>query len=62
MWSPCIKVCFCWISDRQLCVGCFRTLEELARWTHYSDAKREAIGTKLSKRRDTYRAAKEGRR
>ncbi|HAQ34296.1 MAG TPA: hypothetical protein DCQ53_02895 [Alphaproteobacteria bacterium] len=43
-------------------MGCFRTLEELARWTHYSDAEREAIGTKLSKRRDTYRAAKEGRR
>ena len=61
MWSPCIKVCFV-DPEQQMCVGCFRTLEELARWTHYSDAEREAIGTKLSSRRDNYRASKEVKR
>lgn len=58
MWSPCIQVCFV-DPERQICVGCFRTMEELARWTHYSDEERAAIGEALPARRDAYRAAKE---
>ena len=58
MWSPCIKVCFV-DPERQICVGCFRTMEELARWTRYSDDERAAIGDQLPARRDAYRAAKE---
>jgi len=58
MWSPCIQVCFV-DPERQICVGCFRTMEELARWTRYSDEDRAAIGEALPARRDAYRAAKE---
>ncbi|MEN0652536.1 MULTISPECIES: DUF1289 domain-containing protein [Hyphobacterium] len=61
MWSPCIQVCFV-DPERQICVGCFRSMEELARWTRYSDAERAAIGDELPARREAYRAAKEAKR
>lgn len=52
--SPCVKVCFvdpaCGV-----CVGCFRTMEELGRWTRYSDAEREAIMDALPGRETAYR-------
>lgn len=55
IWSPCIKVCF--VDPREdICVGCFRTLEELGRWTKMSDAEREAIKPVLDQRRAAYEA------
>jgi len=40
--SPCIKVC---VMDpaRRICVGCGRTLDEIARWGSMSDAERAGI-------------------
>jgi predicted Fe-S protein YdhL (DUF1289 family) len=40
--SPCIKVCQ---MDPQhgLCLGCRRTLDEIARWGSMTDAERERI-------------------
>ena len=32
IWSPCKKVCVV-DPSQSLCVGCFRTLDELGRWT-----------------------------
>ena len=52
--TPCVKVCFV-DPAAQMCVGCFRTMEELGRWTRYSDAEREAILAELPGRADAYR-------
>jgi uncharacterized protein len=40
--SPCIKVCQM-DPQRGLCLGCARTLDEIARWGSMSDAEREAV-------------------
>lgn len=55
IWSPCIKVCFVDPPSRQ-CVGCFRTLEELGRWTKMTDAEREAVRPMLEVRKAEYLA------
>ena len=34
-----------------LCIGCARTLDEIARWAQMSDAERERVLGELSKRR-----------
>ena len=50
MSSPCIKVCQ---MDplRGVCIGCCRTLDEIARWGGMSDQERVAIMEKLPERR-----------
>ena len=50
MESPCIKVCVMDPEDRY-CVGCLRTLGEIARWGEMSDAERAAILALLPERR-----------
>ena len=51
MKSPCVKVCQM-DPQRGLCLGCARTLDEIARWGSMSDAEREAIMQQLRKRLD----------
>lgn len=53
--TPCVKVCFV-DPAAGLCVGCFRTMDELGRWTKYSDAEREAILAALPQREARYAA------
>ena len=38
--SPCIRVCRI---ERGLCVGCGRTLEEVAGWSRMSDEEKAAV-------------------
>lgn len=58
IWSPCIKVCF--VDPRaQICVGCFRTMEELGRWTKMSDTERALVGSQLADRQEAYRKDRE---
>ena len=47
--TPCIKVC---VVDGQsgLCLGCFRTLPEIAAWARLSDLERDAIMDELPAR------------
>jgi predicted Fe-S protein YdhL (DUF1289 family) len=55
--TPCNKVCF--VDPKAgLCVGCFRSMEELGQWTRYSDAERAAIMTALPERETLYQAAR----
>jgi uncharacterized protein len=49
--SPCIKVCQM-DPQRGLCLGCARTLDEIARWGSMSDAERDSIIKQLAKRLD----------
>ncbi|WP_269582450.1 DUF1289 domain-containing protein [Roseibium sp. Sym1] len=50
MKSPCIKTCQI---DRRsgLCLGCRRTLDEIASWASYSDGQRADILAALPDRR-----------
>ena len=48
--SPCNKVCVM-NEEMGLCRGCYRTLDEIARWGQMSDAKRERVLENLAKRR-----------
>jgi predicted Fe-S protein YdhL (DUF1289 family) len=48
--SPCTKVCT--IDPRsRLCLGCGRTLDEIARWTSFSESERNRIMSELPQRR-----------
>lgn len=47
--SPCIKVCAV-DGATGLCIGCGRTLREIAAWTQLTDAEREAIMGQLQQR------------
>jgi uncharacterized protein len=57
--TPCIKVCVV-DGESGLCLGCFRKLGEVARWSGLSDAEREAIMAELPARRSLIRPEKLG--
>lgn len=40
--SPCVKVCVIHPEER-LCVGCYRTIEEIATWSRLTPAERRAV-------------------
>jgi uncharacterized protein len=50
MKSPCIKVCQM-DPARGVCIGCCRTLDEIARWGGMTDAQRAAVMQELPARR-----------
>ena len=50
MKSPCVKVCIM-DPERDACMGCARTLEEIALWGRMNEAQREAVMRDLPERR-----------
>jgi uncharacterized protein len=44
--TPCVNVC---VVDgaSSLCLGCYRTLEEIGRWSRFDEAERERIMSEL---------------
>lgn len=48
--TPCIKVCMV-DGESGLCLGCHRTLPEIARWGALAEAERTAILAELPARR-----------
>ena len=50
MISPCNKVCVM-DAEGRYCLGCARTLDEIARWGEMSDAERNAVLAQLPARR-----------
>ena len=48
--SPCINVCRM-DPATGLCVGCLRTIDEIAGWAKASDAERRAVLVRLGQRR-----------
>lgn len=48
--SPCVEVCRM-DPAKDVCVGCWRTLDEIARWRDMSDAEREVVLFALAGRR-----------
>ena len=49
MKSPCINICQI-DAKSGLCIGCLRTLDEIASWAGYTDAKRSQILAELPNR------------
>jgi predicted Fe-S protein YdhL (DUF1289 family) len=47
--SPCVKVCVLH-PGAKLCMGCFRTGDEIARWSRMDPAERKAIMADLAAR------------
>lgn len=43
--SPCVNICT--VKDN-ICIGCGRTLEEIAYWTRMSEEERKLINARLS--------------
>jgi predicted Fe-S protein YdhL (DUF1289 family) len=54
--SPCTKVCVMDAANRY-CLGCRRTLGEIARWGEMSDAEQAAVSAQLCNRSVTSEAA-----
>ena len=48
--SPCIAVCRIDLS-KEVCAGCYRTLEEIARWRNMTDIERKAVLASVESRR-----------
>ncbi len=55
--TPCIKVCVV-DGESGLCLGCYRSLQEVAAWQKLTDADRSAIMLELPSRRSRIRPEK----
>jgi predicted Fe-S protein YdhL (DUF1289 family) len=55
--TPCIKVCVV-DGESGLCLGCHRTLAEVAGWARLDDAERDRIMAELPARRSRIRPEK----
>ena len=53
--SPCLQVCMVDGRSRH-CVGCYRTLPEIARWSRLTDTERDEIMQALPARGERIRA------
>jgi len=51
--SPCIRICC--LDRNDICLGCFRTLDEITGWTKKDLAARTAILIQTEKRRLQYK-------
>jgi predicted Fe-S protein YdhL (DUF1289 family) len=58
--TPCVQVCFV-DPDSGLCLGCCRTLPEIAAWSRLSDAERDQVMAELPARRGRIAPEKLGR-
>ncbi len=51
--SPCVGLCLL-SEDRAICVGCYRTREEIVKWLKYTDQERSNIVGQLADRRERH--------
>ena len=49
MPSPCVKVCVM-DSDRGVCLGCYRTLDEIGGWSAFNSAQKLAVLARIGER------------
>ncbi len=47
--SPCVQICR--LDAHEVCTGCGRTLDEIARWSRMSDDERRVVVTRAAERR-----------
>ena len=58
--SPCIKICIIH-PDAELCVGCYRTADEIATWGRMSVPERKKIMSELADRAHLTKKRRGGR-
>jgi uncharacterized protein len=58
--SPCVKICVIHPEER-LCVGCLRSLDEIAAWSKMTPEARRAIMSELASRAPRLRKRRGGR-
>ena len=51
--SPCIRKCC--LDDNDICLGCFRTLEQITGWTRFTDKQKRKVLQSCEQRRQQYR-------
>ncbi|MBS0246304.1 MAG: DUF1289 domain-containing protein [Proteobacteria bacterium] len=56
METPCVKICTL-DAGRRLCLGCGRTVEEIAQWSVLSTAQRRRIMEALAERLATFKTS-----
>lgn len=59
--SPCVRACTL-DPDSDVCLGCYRTLDEITGWSGYSAAEKQLVLGKLEGRKREYRSAIERRK
>ena len=50
--SPCVSLCKMDV-ERQYCMGCLRTIDEIMAWSKADDAYKQAVCVEIARRRDT---------
>ncbi len=58
--SPCVKVCVMHTTAR-ICIGCFRTIDEISAWSRLSSDERRTIKAELDSRADLLPKSRQGR-
>jgi uncharacterized protein len=58
--SPCVKLCVVHPEER-ICVGCFRTIDEIATWSRLTPSERATIIADLPERAPKLRQRRGGR-
>ncbi len=53
--SPCINICA--LDDDDICLGCFRSIDEICAWRDASETERRAILLRADKRGQAVRRA-----
>lgn len=48
--SPCVRNCC--LDDEDICVGCFRHIDEITSWRDYSDEEKQSIYDLCKQRQD----------
>tara|TARA_Y200000002_G_scaffold284511_1_gene238508 strand:- start:520 stop:744 length:225 start_codon:yes stop_codon:yes gene_type:complete len=59
--SPCVKICVIH-SEHKLCLGCFRTRDEIAKWSDFTSAIRKKIMGSLKNRKELLKPKRKGGR
>lgn len=50
--SPCVSLCKMDV-ERQYCMGCLRTIEEIMAWSRADDVYKQNVWLEIARRRDT---------
>ncbi len=58
--SPCVKLCVVH-PEARICVGCFRSIDEIATWSRLTPSERQAIMAELPARATTLTKRRGGR-
>lgn len=53
--SPCVNICQ--LDSQDICIGCLRTRDEIARWTQMTDRERSSIMALRKYRKSTEQSA-----